>query len=126
MRKGFILSVIAAALFVASNSFAASHTTGKFSGVKVNGGTATHSTEGGKQMLMWSDDFKIPDAPAPHWQVVDSKGKVYLLHRLAIKEDKQNRTITLPSYISDVAKVQIWCAFAEALLGEASFASPVK
>jgi hypothetical protein len=31
-----------------------------------------------------------------------------------------NRSITLPAYISDVAKVQFWCAYAEVLLGEAS------
>jgi hypothetical protein len=126
MRKALFLSVFAAVLSIASNSFADSHTTGKFSGVKVNGGTVTHTTEGGKQMLAWSDDFKIPDTPAPHWEVVDSKGNVYLLQRLSIKGNKQNRTITLPSYIPDVAKVQIWCAFAETLLGEASFTSPVK
>ncbi len=29
-------------------------------------------------------------------------------------------------YIADVAKVQIWCSWAEALLGEAAFESPVK
>ncbi|MGQ0666409.1 MAG: hypothetical protein ACT4O4_05180, partial [Nitrospiraceae bacterium] len=33
--------------------------------------------------------------------------------------------ITLPAYVSDVAKVQIWCAFAEVLLGEASFAKSI-
>ena len=126
MRKAFFLSIIAVVLFITNNSFAESHTTSKFSGVKVNGGTVTHTTEGGKQMLTWSDDFKIPDTPAPHWQVVDSKGNIYLLQRLSIKDNKQNRTITLPSYISDVAKVQIWCSFAEALLGEASFPTPVK
>jgi hypothetical protein len=42
-----------------------------------------------------------------------------------ISGDKQNRTITVPAYVKDVAKVQIWCAYAEVLLGEASFASPV-
>ena len=50
---------------------------------------------------------------------------MYLLNRLAIKGDKQNRTIALPAYINDVAKVQVWCAFAEVLLGEASFAKPI-
>jgi hypothetical protein len=73
-----------------------------------------------------SDDFKIPDAPAPHWQIVDSQGNIFLLQRLDIKGGKFNRQITLPSYIKDVAKVQIWCAWAEALLGEASFPDPVK
>ena len=72
MRKAFFESVIAAALLITSNRFAASHATGKFSGVKVNGGTATYTTEGGKHTLMWSNDFKILATPAPHWQVVDS------------------------------------------------------
>jgi len=101
------------------------HTTGVFSGVKVNGGTVTHTKDGMKNILTLSDDFKIPDTPAPHWQVVDSKGNVYLLQRLVIKGDKQNRSIVVPSYVKDIAKVQIWCAFAETLLGEASFPKPV-
>jgi hypothetical protein len=36
-----------------------------------------------------------------------------------------NRKITLPDYIKDVAKVVIWCAWAETNLGEASFDKPV-
>jgi len=28
--------------------------------------------------------------------------------------------------VKDIAKVQVWCAFAEVLLGEAGFSSPVK
>jgi len=103
----------------------ASHTTKPFSGVKVNGGTATHTKVNGKDVLTLSDDFKVPDTPDPHWQVVDSKGEVYLLDRLQAKNGKYNKSITLPAYVKDVAKVQIWCAFAEALLGEAPFDSPV-
>jgi hypothetical protein len=57
--------------------------------------------------------------------VIDSKGNVYLLQRLDIKGGKVNRSITVASYVPDIAKVQIWCAFAETLLGEASFSSPV-
>lgn len=107
------------------------HTTSVFKGAKVNGGTVTHEMKDGKHVLTLSDDFKTPDTPAPHWQVVDSKGNVYLLNRLMVKGglvggDKFNKTITLPSYIQDIAKVQIWCAWAEVLLGEASFESPVK
>jgi len=45
---------------------------------------------------------------------VESYGSVYLLDRLKDKGDKYNKGITLPSYIHDVAKAQIWCAFAEA------------
>ena len=122
-----VLSMIAATgLFVASNGFAAdAHTTSKFECVKANSGTAIHARSGNTDTLTWSDDFKSPETPAPHWQVVDTKGNVYLLNRLAIKGDKQNRTIALPAYINDVAKVQIWCAFAEVLLGEASYPKPI-
>src|SRR5437870_12387992 len=110
----------------ASLALAQSHTSKPFSGAKVNAGTVTHSMKDGKDVLTLSDDFKVPDTPDPHWQVVDSKGKTYLLQRLPVKGDKVNRRIILPAYVPDVAKVQIWCAFAETLLGEAEFASPVK
>jgi hypothetical protein len=104
-----------------------SHTTSQFQGVKANAGTCTHTCgKNGQCMLTLSDDFKIPDAPAPHWQLVDSRGNVYLLQRLEIKGDKFNKTISIPSYVPDVAKVQIWCAYAQVLLGEASFEHPVK
>jgi hypothetical protein len=36
-----------------------------------------------------------------------------------------NRSITLPAYVRSVAKVQIWCAWAEANLGEAVFPTPI-
>ena len=125
-KMGLLSMVAATGLFIASNGFAAdAHTTSKFEGVKANIGTAAHARSGNNDTLTWSDDFKIPETPAPHWQVVDTKGHVYLLNRLAIKGDKQNRTISLPSYVNDVAKVQIWCAFAEVLLGEASFSKPI-
>lgn len=96
-----------------------------FSGAKVNDGTVTFSREGDHMVLTVSSNFKVPDTPDPHWQVVDSKGNVFLLQRLTIKGDKVNTSITLPTSIKDVAKVQIWCAWAEALLGEASFEKPV-
>ncbi|MEP6571316.1 MAG: hypothetical protein ABJD11_01430 [Gemmatimonadota bacterium] len=97
-----------------------------FTGVKANVGSVMATKDGDKIVLTLSDDFKVPDAPAPHWQIVDSKGNTYLLNRLVIKGDKYNKTITLPPYIKDVAKVQIWCAFAEVLLGEAPFDTVVK
>ena len=90
-----------------------------FAGAKVNGGTVTMTG----RTLTLSDDFKVPDTPDPHWQVVDSKGNTYLLQRLGIKGDKVNKSITLPAYVPDVAKVQIYCAWAEALLGETTFGS---
>lgn len=97
-----------------------------FAGVKANTGTVMADKVNGKIVLTLSDDFKVPDAPAPHWQVVDSKGNVYLLNRLVIKDNKFNRSVTLPAYIKDVQKVQIWCAFVEVLLGEAGFDAVIK
>jgi len=97
------------------------HETGVFKGAKANTGHVTFSTDQNKKMLTLSDDFKVPDAPAPHWQVIDSHGNVYLLQRLVVKGDKLHKTITLPAYIHDVVTVQIWCAWAESLLGEARF-----
>ena len=102
------------------------HKSGPFQGAKANTGYVTHTTENGNSVLTLSDDFKSPDTPDPHWQVVDSKGNVYLLQKLSIKGDKMNRKITVPKYVPDIAKVQIWCAFAETNLGEAAFEHPVK
>jgi hypothetical protein len=101
-------------------------TSTKFAGPKANTGTVSYSHQAGRHMLTLSQDFVTPDTPDPHWQVVDSTGTVYLLQRIAIKDGKMNRSITLPSYIRDVARVQIWCAWAEANLGEASFPTAVR
>jgi hypothetical protein len=103
-----------------------SHTSKPFSGSKVNGGTVTHAVQGRMHVLTLSSDFKVPDTPDPHWQVIDTKGQVFLLQRLGIKGDRVNTSITLPAYVTDVARVQIYCAWAEAVLGEAPFASPQK
>jgi hypothetical protein len=118
-----ISAVALAAVFaLVTAAFAAQgHTSKPFAGAKVNGGTVTHTVKDGRHMLTLSGDFKVPDTPDPHWQVVDSKGRVYLLQRLGIKDNKVNTSITLPAYIQDIAKVQIYCAWAEALLGETTF-----
>jgi hypothetical protein len=131
MKSLFTRAAITAAAIVAlaGAALAQSHTTNQFSGAKVNGGTVTHTVKNGKNLLTVSDDFKVPDTPDPHWQVIDSKGRTYLLDRLPVKGivgDRINRTITVPAYIADVVKVQIYCAWAEAVLGEASFASAMK
>ena len=102
------------------------HRTTVFSGKVVNGGTVTHSRENGKSILRLSEDFVIPGSPDPHWQVVDAKGEVHLLQALKLKEGLSNREIVLPKHVPNVARVQIWCAFAEVLLGEGSFNKPVK
>lgn len=121
-----VFAFIAVTCFAMGLSFAGdAHITTAFKGVKANTGYATLARQGNNTMLTWSEEFKIPDTPAPHWQVVDSKGNAYLLQRLVIKGDKQNRTIAVPSYVKDVAKVQIWCAYAEVPLGESSFDKPV-
>jgi len=122
---------ITALAMSASLALAQGHTSSKFSGAKVNAGTVTHTVKDGKNVLTLSSDFQVPDTPDPHWQIVDSKGNTYLLQRLGVKslggivKDRINTTITLPAYIKDVAKVQIYCAWAEAVLGEASFAAPM-
>jgi hypothetical protein len=116
-------------LFTVSAVAQDAHTTGQFQGPKANKGHVTHSTRDGKSVLTLSDDFVVPDTPDPHWQVVDSDGQVYLLDRLkkkALLGDKYQKEIVLPSYVKNVSKVIIWCAWAEANLGEASFSSPVK
>jgi len=127
--KNIISATVAAfALLIGTSVFADHdmHHSSKFEGAKANKGSVTHSVENGKNVLTLSDDFEVPNTPAPHWQVVDSKGNTYLLQRLKIKGDKYNKTITLPDYIQDVAKVQVWCAYAEVLLGEAKFENPVQ
>jgi hypothetical protein len=127
MKQPLLTSFAAFALLAATSVWAGeSHTSTKFEGGKANKGTVTHTVESGKNILTLSDNFVIPDTPAPHWQVVDSRGNTYLLQRLKIKGDKFNKSITVPAYVQDVAKVQIWCAWAEANLGEASFVKPVQ
>ena len=126
IRRAIALSVFGLFLLSATQAFSAmSVSTTKFEGVKANQGKATLSKEGKTNKLTWSEDFKIPDTPAPHWQVVDSQGNTHMLNRLVIKGDKQNKSITVPTYIKDIVKVQIWCSYAEALLGEASFSQPM-
>jgi hypothetical protein len=115
-------------LFAVSAVAQDAHTTGQFQGPKANKGHVIHSTRDGKSVLTLSDDFVVPDTPDPHWQVVDSDGQVYLLDKLkkkALLGDKYQKEIVLPGYVKNVSKVIIWCAWAEANLGEASFSSPV-
>jgi hypothetical protein len=119
-----ILSALVAVALSVTPSFAADVTT-PFTGKAVNGGTVTHEMQGSKHVLTVSSDFVVPGSPDPHWQVIDTKGNAYLLNRLTLKDDKVNRSIALPAYIQDVAKVQMWCAWAEVVLGEASFTQPI-
>jgi hypothetical protein len=117
------LALVVAVLGLAP-AFAADVTT-PFVGKAVNGGTVTHEMRGGRHVLTVSSDFTVPGSPDPHWQVVNSQGQVFLLDRLKLKDDKINTSITLPTYIGDVTKVQMWCSWAEVVLGEATFTSPI-
>ena len=120
--------LIATMLFAVSAMAQDAHTSSQFQGPKANKGHVSHSTRDGKSVLTLSDDFVVPDTPDPHWRVVDSKGNVYDLDKLKKKGpsgDRYQKEIVLPSYVKNVSKVIIWCAWAEANLGEASFSSPV-
>jgi hypothetical protein len=124
MALAFGAALIGALAVAPTVSAAQTKISRPFAGVKANTGSVSLSTNGNVRALALSDDFKAPDAPDPHWQVVDNEGRVYLLQKLTVKGltgDKMNRTITLPAYIKSVAKVQFWCAYAEVLLGEAPF-----
>lgn len=101
------------------------HASGQFQGAKANTGMVNHVTENGKSILRVTADFKVPDTPAPTWRIVDSKGVIYTLDAFKIKGGEK-REVVVPSYVHNIAKVQVYCAWAEALLGEASYASPVK
>jgi hypothetical protein len=122
-RRAFVALFVIAGLFGFAELAQAQsmHTSKRFSGTKVNAGTVTHTQQNGTDVLKLSADFKVPDTPDPHWQIVDSKGNVYLLQRLGIKDNRVNTQIALPAHIKDVAKVQIYCAWAEAVLGETTF-----
>src|SRR5262245_25038720 len=65
--------ILAVVVALAAHPASASHqhVSSPFQGVKANTGSVSHTTENGVQTLTLSDDFKVPDAPAPHWQVVD-------------------------------------------------------
>lgn len=123
-----ILALVCALMFTGAVAYAdhgGSHTTSHFQGAKANTGTATFTRVGANAMLKVSDDFKVPDTPAPTWRAVDSKGNIYTLEAFKIKGGEK-REVMVPAYIKDIVKVQVYCAWAEVLLGEASFSSPAK
>jgi len=123
-----LLSVCALAAVLVGGAFAAkldSHTSGPFQGPKANTGTVTHSSENGKSILRVSADFKVPDTPAPTWRVIDSKGNIYTLDAFKIKGGEK-REVEVPAYVKDIVKVQVYCAWAQVLLGEAGFSTAVR
>jgi hypothetical protein len=128
MKRMLSVLTLAAALAVSSIAFGAKadvHTSGKFEGPKANTGMVMHTYENGKSVLKVTDDFKVPDTPAPTWRIVDSKGTIYTLDAFKIKGGEK-RMVTVPGYVNNIAKVQVYCAWAEVLLGEANYSAPVK
>ena len=119
------LMVVALTAMAVGSVGAADQTSGPFAGKAVNGGTVTVTQQGSTTTLTLSPDFQVPGSPDPHWQVVDTRGTVYLLDRLKLKDDRIKTSITVLGYVPSIAKVQIWCAWAEVVLGETAFASPV-
>ena len=101
-------------------------TSSMFAGPEVKLGRVMMWKRDGVVMLGLTDDFLVPGAPAPHWQVVDSQGNTYLLPRLMVNGGTYHKMIAVPAYVRDVAKVQIWCAFAEVVLGEVTFPNPMR
>jgi len=69
LTPSFLLALVAAAALA---QVASAETSGRFAGAKANTGTATFAKLDGKRTLTVWDDFKVPDTPDPHWQIVDS------------------------------------------------------
>lgn len=120
-----LAATLAAGLTFAADATSGPHTTSKFQGPKANTGMAVHTVENGKSILRVTADFKVPDTPAPTWRVVDSKGTVYTLEAFKIKGGEK-REVIVPAFVQDIVKVQVYCAWAEIILGEASFSMAVK
>ena len=119
-----LVAMLATGVAVAADG-GASHTTNKFEGPKANTGMAVHTVENGKSILRVTADFKVPDTPAPTWRVIDSKGNIYTLDAFKIKGGEK-REVVVPAYVTDIAKVQVYCAWAQIVLGEARFSTAVK
>lgn len=119
-----LVSLLALVAFGLLNAADGMHTSGKFHGPKANTGTVTHAVENGKSILRVSSDFKVPATPAPTWRVVDSKGNIYTLDAFKI-DGGEKREVVVPAYVKDIVTVQVYCAYAQVLLGEASFSGPV-
>src|SRR5215469_6644029 len=94
--KTILVSLTALVIAATSTIAQDSHKSGPFQGAKANKGFVTHTTQDGKSTLTLSDDFVPPQTPDPHWQVVDSNGKIYLLDRLMTKDQKLKKSIVVP------------------------------
>jgi hypothetical protein len=43
-----------------------------------------------------------------------------------LKGDKLNKSITVPAFVPDISRVQIYCSYVEMSLGEAAFEQPIQ
>ena len=84
-----------------------------------------HSYKKGRSILEVGWNFDIHESPAPTWRVVDSRRSVYTLDAFLTKAGHKSK-VMVPTYVKDVAKVQVYCAWSETVLGEAKFFPPVK
>src|SRR5919199_5675854 len=100
-----LIAVVSLSVSLASEG--GPHTSSMFQGPKANTGAVQHSQENGKSVLRVSQDFKVPDTPAPTWRVVDSKGNIYTLDAFKIKGGEK-REVTVPGYVPNIAKVQVY------------------
>jgi hypothetical protein len=60
----------------------------------------------------------------PGERVVDSQGNIYTLDAFKIKGGEK-REVSVPAYVKDIVKVQVYCAWAQVIPGEAGFSSAV-
>ncbi len=126
MNRNLSVFAFVAILVITTAAFAGEiHSTSQFQGPKANTGAVNHTREMGHSVLRVTSDFVVPDTPAPTWRLVDSKGNIYTFDAFKIKGGEK-REIVVPDYVQDIVKVQVYCAYAQILLGEASFRSAVK
>ena len=99
-RSASLLSAVVMTFVLTTSMFAAQvKRSGAFVGPQANTGFVTMTKQNGRIVLTLSDDFVVPDTPDPHWRVVDSKGTVYDLQKLTIKDDGYNKSITVRAYV---------------------------
>ena len=97
MNHKLILGSLTGLVIATTSSFAQdAHKSRPFQGAKANKGFVTHATQNGKSTLTLSDDFVPPQTPDPHWQIMDSNGKTYLLDRLMTKNQKVKKIDRCP------------------------------
>jgi hypothetical protein len=117
-------AVAGVALLVATSGFAAETTT-RFTGKEVDRGTVTHEVKNGQHILTMSADFKLPGTPDPHWRVVDSKARSICWTASSSTRTRSIAPSACPSTSRTSPRSRCGVAWAEVLLGEGAFGSPI-